>query len=216
METDPAPHPSSRPAPPVRRRHTGLIASSLLASLVVGGAVGIALGGGDGSIDDEATRLSPDDTALSLGDSGLVAPGTTGNPVPEGTFESFSGDEIAFADFGGAPLVVNFFATFCAPCIRELPAVQEVAAELEGQVTFLGVNPTEPDPAGAAALAERSGITFELLRDPTGRALAGFGGIGLPTTAFVDEDGRIRGVSVGELDADELRALVEEHLGVRP
>src|SRR5687767_84591 len=71
---------------------------------------------------------------------GLEGPDTEGEPVPEATFARFDGDEGSLADYEGTPLVVNWFASWCVPCVTEMPAFEEVHQLLGDDVAFLGLN----------------------------------------------------------------------------
>ena len=116
-------------------------------------------------------------------------------------------------DYVGRPLVVNFWASWCAPCVEEMPAIQQVDDQLEGRVTVLGVN-TQDSAEKAREFAADLGISFELARDPSGTYFDAVGGFGWPTTLLVDDSGVIRYRHTGPLDAGQLRDLLETHLGV--
>lgn len=191
-----------------RRRGSGTSTVLLGALLVVGLLAGAAMtlvGGGpagrDAAFQPDGTRLGP-------------VSGNERTPLPEGTLLAFrSDDEVKVRDYVGRPLVVNFWASWCAPCIEEMPALQRVADELEGQVVVLGVN-AQDSPTSAQEFADDLGIAFELARDPDGSYFSSVGGFGWPTTLLVDEEGMIRYRHTGQLDAAKLRSLLETHLGV--
>lgn len=94
-----------------------------------------------------------------------------------------------------------------------MPDFQQVADDLEGTVTILGVN-AQDSAQKAREFAADLGITFELVRDPTASYFSAVGGFGWPTTLLVDEDGFIRYRHTGTLDAEQLRGLLDTHLGV--
>ncbi len=158
---------------------------------------------GDGGV----TRLDPNAPAPT----GLAGREVTGQRVPDESFERFDGGTGSFTDYEGAPLVVNFFASWCTPCVDEMPEFERVHASLGDRVAFLGLNVTE-QPASARALIARTGITYDTGRDPTGDLLRAFGGVAMPTTVFVRADGTVARVHAGKLDATELRRIIDEEL----
>jgi len=116
-------------------------------------------------------------------------------------------------DLAGRPLVVNFWASWCTPCRKEMPVLQALSQQLRGRVDFLGVDYL--DQAGAARrLAAETGVTYRLAADPHGRAGTELGITGLPTTLFIDAGGAQVGRRVGELDARRLREAIASYLRV--
>ena len=109
----------------------------------------------------------------------------------------------------GRPVVVNFFASWCDPCVRELPLLIETAEAEAGQVTFLGINHVDQRDL-AEEMVEEFGITFPTLRDAAGEVVPEVGGRGLPHTVAFDADGRLVGRVFGELTATNLEGLLSE------
>ena len=100
------------------------------------------------------------------------------------------------------PLVVNFWATWCAPCLEELPMFESVHNRIGHEVTFLGVNVSD-SPTKANELIVDAGISYQMGRDPEGNFLVGLGIVGLPATVFIDSEGTIVDVHMGQIsDAD--------------
>ena len=107
-----------------------------------------------------------------------------GKAAPTDEFERFDGTKASFADYRGTPLVVNFFASWCAPCVREMPDLQHVHTELGRQ----GRLPRHEQPGSGVRRTghrRRAGITYDLASDPNGDFLSAFGGIVMPTTVFI-------------------------------
>jgi cytochrome c biogenesis protein CcmG/thiol:disulfide interchange protein DsbE len=120
---------------------------------------------------------------------------------------------VSLAALRGRPVVVNFFASWCVPCRKELPAFQSVAERLDGQVAFLGVN-HQDDRAGGARMLEELGVTFPAGYDPRGEVALAYGLLGMPSTVFVSPDGRLLERHLGEMTAEQLEAAVERHFGI--
>lgn len=157
----------------------------------------------------------------------MLAAGCGGGGGVEGTVELGPADGVVdlalerldgqgstrLADYAGQPLVVNFFAETCAPCVDEMPAFERVKQAAAGEVAFLGVSTQESVEAGRA-IVERTGVTWDLVRDPQGDFIRAVEGVGLPTTLLVASDGDIVARRTGGLDEGELTALLADELGV--
>jgi thiol-disulfide isomerase/thioredoxin len=152
-----------------------------------------------GSEDSEDGKLRP----------GQVA--SQGDPLPDMELDRHDGGVLQLGESDGRPMVINFFASWCAPCVAEMPRFEEVHEDLGDEVRFLGVASTDERPS-ELELIESTGVTYETVRDPLGDVMAALGVLGLPATIFVDGDGRIADYHIGELDGDELRTLIDEHL----
>lgn len=136
---------------------------------------------------------------------------TAGTPVPELELSRADGTAFDLDELGGSPMVINFFASWCAPCVVEMPQFETVHRELAGTVTFLGIASTDTL-AEEQAVIERTGITYDTARDPKGEAMIALGVPVLPSTIFVDAKGNVVERHLGPLDAQELRALIDEYL----
>ncbi len=130
-------------------------------------------------------------------------------PITDQAFMDFDDEPGTFARFTGKPLVANFWASTCVPCITEMPDFEAVHQELGDEVGFVGVNVVDI-PSEATRLARQTGVTYPLVRDPDGRLLRFVGGISMPTTAFVDAEGRVVKVLSRKLSAEDLRAAIED------
>lgn len=124
---------------------------------------------------------------------------------------------VRLADFTGAPVVVNFFASWCTACDAELPGFARISRELEGEVTFIGVNALET--GDRLLMPERHGIGWwPLARDIGGRNGSGLhaalGGRGMPITAFYDEAGQLLHVDGGAVPEPVLRARLADLYGL--
>jgi cytochrome c biogenesis protein CcmG, thiol:disulfide interchange protein DsbE len=135
----------------------------------------------------------------------------SGPPAPDRGFVTFDGVETSLAEFRGEPVVVNFWASWCAPCVAEMPDFEQVHRELDGDVRFLGLN-TQDDRAAADALVERTGVTYDLALDPDGDLFRDFEVFAMPSTFFIDAQGTIAHRHSGLATRQQLRDLIDEHL----
>lgn len=131
--------------------------------------------------------------------------------VPAVSFEMLDGSSGSFGNYRGRPLVVNFFASWCAPCLAEMPGFERVHQDLDGRVAFLGLN-LQDRPEDGRWVVEKTGITYDVGRDPNGELFRALQGRAMPTSAFVDAEGHIVDVHSGDLTAGALRARIEELL----
>jgi cytochrome c biogenesis protein CcmG/thiol:disulfide interchange protein DsbE len=142
-------------------------------------------------------------------DEGDVAAG--GASPEDVTFAMLDGTTGSLADYQGQPLVVNFFASWCAPCLAEMPGFEQVHQDLDGQVAFLGVN-LQDRPADGRRVVEQTGVTYDIARDPDGSLFQRFGAAAMPTTVFIDAQGRVVDVHSGEISAGALADRIDSVL----
>ena len=136
-------------------------------------------------------------------------------PLPDAELEALpGGDPVELTDYRGAPLVINFWASWCAPCVQEMPELQAAATELAGTVTFLGVN-VEDSAENAEPFMNRLGVDYDLAADPAGDLHRELGIFGMPTTLLVDEDGVVQYRHTGPLNRQQLTDLLAEYLNLR-
>ena len=105
--------------------------------------------------------------------------------------------------------MLNFWASWCEPCIEEMPEFEIIHQELEGRVTFIGINDGEPLETARKFADEVTGVSYLILIDPTKSMTDGpYPLVGRPTTFFIGADGIINELRVGIVDLDTLRELV--------
>lgn len=185
-----------------------VVIATLLSLAIAGLVAGLLIGVGEKKDDPNIVTLDNDVASVpSLGEG----EDTVGRPAPTSDYTTFDGEEASVADYAGTPMVVNFFASWCVPCVREMPAFEQVHQDLGDQVAFVGVNVQDSETEGQA-IVDDTGITYDVGRDPDGSLLASFGGVAMPTTVLVDADGTIVRVLSGATTAEELRAAIDEDL----
>jgi cytochrome c biogenesis protein CcmG, thiol:disulfide interchange protein DsbE len=184
-----------------------LVLSTVLATAAAVGAYVALSDGPAASGDTEVVRLTPD---LAGPDGGRLLEG--GDLAGLG-FQDLGGTTTQLAELVGEPLVINFFGSWCAPCLVEMPAFERVHQDLADEVTFLGLA-VRDRPEDVRRVVADTGVTYRIGRDVDDRVLLAVGGVQMPTTAFVSPDGEVVRVRLGELTEDQLRSLIAEHLGV--
>lgn len=117
------------------------------------------------------------------------------------------GPAVDLSALGGRPVLVNLWATWCAPCREEMPLLAATAERYASTVQFLGVNTQDSTEAAAAFLPE-VGVTYPQVIDADGDLLAHLRIPGLPVTVVLDADGRVVGKHIGQLKPDSLEDLL--------
>ncbi len=147
--------------------------------------------------------------------AGVVVEGVAvvGRPAPRVELPGLRGGRVRLAELRGRPVVLNFWASWCPPCLAEMPEFERVHRRLGGRVAFLGVNQRD-QPRAAEELAGRTGVTYPLAVDVAGQAFDAFGGLGMPTTVLIGADGTVADVFAGQLDETLLRERIQAILGV--
>lgn len=144
----------------------------------------------------------------ALAGCGSGGSGDGGDTLPALELPDLSDSTTVVLDELDGPLVVNLWATWCAPCRRELPDFEQVHLELEGDVRFIGVNIGDRA-ADALAFIDELGVTFEQYLDHDGSLNEALGTASLPVTVVTDAEGRIVVNHAGPMDAAELRDAIE-------
>ncbi len=184
----PDPEPVAKP-PMLRRRHLSrwwLVAPLLL----IGLGIALAITQPRGS-----TRGTTVGSSFVAG--GGRAPGFSLSNLEEPT------DHVSLAKYRGRPVVLNFWASWCVPCRKEMPLLEATYHRDSAGVVFVGID-TNDTRSAALAFARETGVSYPLASDPGGTAATNYGLFGLPTTVFIDRTGHIVGREVGELHGDTL------------
>jgi thiol-disulfide isomerase/thioredoxin len=160
----------------------------------------------------------------------VLAPATasqSGNQVPDGdampqlrgkaaplfTLVSLDGKKVSLADYRGRPVLVNFWATWCAPCKLEMPWFEEFRAKYQGQgFEVLGIAEDDAGKDEIAKAAKKLGATYPILLTD-GKVAPAYGGIDyLPMSFYVDGKGVVREETAGLASKDEVEANIKKLL----
>ena len=167
-----------------------------------------------------------------------VMPGSTPAPAPSAMqptdkpmtqaqglsakFDDLSdGGTRSLNDWHGKAVIVNFWATWCAPCREEMPLLVKLQAQYAAQgLQVVGIATDETDVKDVKTFLTKMTVNYPILMgdESVGRLVAGFGGqlIGLPFTLVLDKDGHVITSHAGQLDPQEAQALVQAALGLAP
>ena len=159
-------------------------------------------------------------TMLGMAASLLLAmtvnAGELSGPAPNFSLMSRSGEQVSLEDFKGQVVMINFWATWCGPCRREMPHLEALHQRYSNLgFTLLGIN-VEDDTRGVEKFLRETPVSFEVLYDPTNKVSALYDVIAMPSTVMVDREGNLRfmhhGYQAGfehEYQA-QIRALLRE------
>ena len=140
-------------------------------------------------------------------------PATIGSMAPDFTLTDLSGDQVSLASLRGHPVIVNFWASWCGPCIEEFPLLQAAEREHAAQgLVIVGI--VYQDRANAAqAFLTRMGGTWANAMDPGGAVAARYGIYAPPDSFFITANGVIAGRQIGQLSQQDLARQLDSILG---
>lgn len=145
---------------------------------------------------------------------GQHRPLEVGQPAPPLALVSFDGKAWDLARFEGRPVVVNFWGTWCPPCLQELPHFARVAQAYGDDVIFIGATVNSPA-EDVFRIVERFGVGYPVARVDAQTSNA-WNARSLPSTYVLDAQHRVRWSGTGALTRRDLEGLLEEHLGLAP
>ncbi|MBQ3514223.1 MAG: TlpA family protein disulfide reductase [Lachnospiraceae bacterium] len=126
----------------------------------------------------------------------------TGDVAPEFTAELVDGGEIILSEQKGKVVLLNFWATWCGPCVGEMPAFERLAEEYKDRVVIVAVNCME-DESTVAKFVKENGYTFPVAYDVEGEICDKYPSDGIPYTLVIDQEGVIQKIYLGAGDAEE-------------
>lgn len=139
-------------------------------------------------------------------------PAKVGNPAPAFTLQQLSGSSAQLSQFKGKPLVLNFWGSFCQPCVREMPLLANYANTYASQnLQFVGVNLGESKLV-VQNFIRQTNVVYPILLDSDLKVAERYSVISYPTTFFIDAKGTIQEKIVGELDEKTLQAGIAKIL----
>ena len=132
--------------------------------------------------------------------------------APDFTVYDADGNEVKLSDYLGKPVVLNFWASWCGPCKREMPDFDEKHQALGEDVQFLMINLTDGNTEtveGASAFIASQGYTFPVFYDTSSMAAAMYGISAIPATFFIDAEGNAIAQATGAIDGETLQRGID-------
>jgi thiol-disulfide isomerase/thioredoxin len=196
----------------VRSRSPGTAVVALVAAVLLAGCTGTPIGS------DSSTQ----DQNFVAGDSAVTTwPAGERTTAPDVSARTLEGGSFSLADYRGKTVVLNFWASWCAPCRVETPALQVLAHDLASQgVVFVGVDSRDDPDAARAFLADIKGadapVDYPNIDDSSGDVALSFHSLvppAFPSTLVVDRTGKVAARVDGATTGLRLKALLESLLG---
>lgn len=181
--------------------------SVLFAVLLLSSALLTACGStekqSDTSETGEAASAQTDQTAESSAKEDVISylPLEEGDAAPDFTATLTDGTEFVLSEHQGKVVLLNFWATWCGPCVREMPAFEQLYGEYGEDVAILAVNCMESEDI-VKAFREENGYTFPIACDEEGDIVMKYPSQGIPYTLVIDGEGIIQKIYVGAADAE--------------
>ena len=168
----------------------------------------------------ESSASGPDSGFVAGDGSLVVLPIEERRPAPDIRGETLDGGAFALSDHLGDVVVLNVWASWCAPCRAEAPTLAALSKDLaDDGVQFAGLVTRDSD-VPARAFAKRFGIDYPNVVDRDGRLQLLFGDSlppqAIPSTIVIDQQGRVAGRALGKVSESSLRGLVEPLLESEP
>lgn len=201
--------------PHVRHRIPREILAVILIVALASGATILVLGRTARSGTTTADRLDPASFQQPPTPSGNGRIPGVGEAAPDFTLKTLDGSELTLSTLQGHPVLINFWASWCAPCRAEMPdLVRTYEAHKADGFIVLAINMTFQDSLpDALAFVKEFNMTFPVLLDKTGRvAREQYGLRGLPMSIFVDRNGVIVRRHIGAMTGKQVDTFVAEML----
>jgi peroxiredoxin len=207
-------HPTEPPAEP-RSPGAAALIERLPLPLRVGVLLGVVVLIGSAIVLIQRADRAPagDQAAVGTGALDARAP-AKGEPAPDFALPDLDGAVVRLSDLRGKPVLLNFWATWCGPCKREMPDIQQAYTQAHGELVVLAINAEGTTPELARRLArdfrDELNLTFPILFDsPDTDVLNQYRLTGLPNSFFIDRNGIIQEIVIGPLSKKALDEKLE-------
>jgi peroxiredoxin len=141
-----------------------------------------------------------------------IEPARKGQPLSDFSLKDLGGNAVRLSDYAGQVVLINAWATWCPPCVAEMPDLQAYyQAHRAENFIILGINAGD-SLSTASAFASQKGITFPILLDPNVDLLTNLGVHSFPTSILIGADGVVRSIHIGMYTGDDLESEITPYL----
>ncbi len=144
---------------------------------------------------------------------GAGTPLKEGDTAPDFTAQLVDGSTVTLSELKGKPVLINFWATWCGPCVMEMPAFERLMEDYGDEISLVAVNCGD-DAETVKDFVEENGFTFPIALDEGFEITMKYPSNGIPYTVIVDSEGVITHISTGAADADTMYERYREALGL--
>ena len=205
----------ARSLDPMRHWTPGAIGRMRFLQVAIGGLLVALAVGGCATAEESAQATAGDSVGFVAGDGSItVLEPDQRQPAPAISGTLLDGGSLDLAEFAGQVIVLNVWASWCAPCRAEAPVLEAVWQEVAGAgVQFVGLD-TRDSAAAAQAFVDRFGITYPNIVDESGLLQLAFRQTlppqAIPSTVVIDAQGRVAARMLGKVSEASLRAVIDE------
>jgi cytochrome c biogenesis protein CcmG/thiol:disulfide interchange protein DsbE len=132
-------------------------------------------------------------------------------PAPDFTLTTFDGQEVTLSELQGKPVIINFWASWCVECDKEMTLLEQIHQKYEGEVIMLGVAYSDVEPKAREYLAQYD-ITYMAGQDLGSRISDAYRIKGVPETFFIDREGNVHYLKIGPIEEPELEGIIGQLL----
>lgn len=168
---------------------------------------------------EQSAGSSQADAKAAAGQGDSMIEFKPGMPIKEGvaapdfTGELMDGTSITLSELQGKPVIINFWATWCGPCVKEMPAFERLKDDFGDKIGIIAVNCGD-DAGTVKDFVEENGYTFPVVLDEEYSISMLYPTNSIPYTVVLDAEGKVAHISTGALDADTMYERYKEALGV--
>ncbi|SHH61694.1 Peroxiredoxin [Caloranaerobacter azorensis DSM 13643] len=157
----------------------------------------------DEGLDEEKIEVEDDRLAEE------VLPMQIGSLAPEFVLETLEGKKVSLEDYKGKIVLINFWATWCPYCVREMPYLNKLYLEnKDNDFVVLGIDVMESK-SEVESFAKKGGYEFPILLDKEGEVARNYLVSGLPMSVMLDKEGRIRAIQMGMMTYSQMKEMLD-------